>query len=152
MPVTADTPLRLMLHVLMPVLGGLTLITMLVVTVIAIDQAARELGADVRLAMKRANLSLDFVARCFGLSQSSKLSVQLDAKQPFTFYRRFFESAEILASAFEAEFLAIRAERRRLALVRSDVGELIARLEAVLPAKRPMAKAGSVDPREECAS
>lgn len=103
-------------------------------------EKARQLIADVRLALDRADCSIDLSSRCARISQP-KLSDQLRGVSPFTAMSRLFTADQLADSEFEAEFLAIRAKRRGLALVRADVGDLIARLDDALGIRKSMAKA-----------
>lgn len=57
----------------------ITLMAYAVCGAAVIDHAARELAADARLAMKRADLTLDYVARATGVPHS-RLSDQLNGK------------------------------------------------------------------------
>jgi hypothetical protein len=71
-----------------------------------IDEAARDFCADVRMAMKRADLSLDFVARSIRVP-GNKLSRQLHGYDPFTYFWRF-TALDVL---FWLELTRIRAQR-----------------------------------------
>lgn len=105
-----------------------------------IDEGARELAADVKLAMKRADLSVDFVARVIGVPRP-KLSDQLNAVTPFTSFWRF-TAREIRDSDFWPELLELRARRLDRALVKSDLARLVMRVEQLVGAEpKRMAKA-----------
>lgn len=109
----------------------LPLFTMVTIgAVLAIDRAARDLVADVRLAMKRADLSVDFVSRCTGVPPS-RLSDQLNGKTPFTAFWRF-GTAEMRETDFWVEFLELQAERVDRMLVSRDLGTLVAKVEAMV--------------------
>lgn len=111
-----------------------------VLAALAVDAATHELLTDVRLAMKRADLSLDYVARCC-LVPPEKLSHQLAGRLPFTYCWRILANAEIRESDFWPELLALRAERFDRALVSSELGVLVARVTALVDAvKKPMAR------------
>jgi hypothetical protein len=103
-----------------------------------IDDCARLLVADVRLAMKRADLSLDYVARCIAVP-IPKLSDQLNGKTPFTAWWRFACLEIRRDTTFWLEFAELQAARVDRVLVRADVGTLIAKVEALVGHK-PMAR------------
>ena len=106
----------------------------------AVDATTADLLADVRLALKRADLSLDYVARCIGIHYS-KLSRQLAGDEPFTLCWRILASSEIRQTEFWPEFLALRAARVDRAVVSSTLGQLVASVsELVAATKKPMAK------------
>jgi hypothetical protein len=105
---------------------------------LAIDQAARDLVGDVRLAMKRADLSLDYVSRVTGVP-IQRLSDQLNAKTPFTSFWRFFVG-EMRETDFQCEFLSIQAGRVDRMVVRCDLGQLIAKVEQMTAGVKRMAK------------
>lgn len=105
---------------------------------VALDDVSRELAADAKLAMKRADLSLDYVARCTGVPHS-RLSDQLNGKTPFTALWRFFVG-EMRETDFRIEFLELQAGRVDRFLVRPDLGAIIARLDELVTSAR-MAKA-----------
>ena len=115
---------------------------------LGINQHARELAEDVRLAMKRADHSVDFTARS-AVMPPPKLSDQLRAVATLTALWRFFAAPELVASEWEVEFLDLRAKRRGLTLVRSDVGALLTRLDEALIGKRPILKAELVRSEEQ---
>lgn len=99
-----------------------------------------DLAADAKLAMKRADLSLDYVARCTGIPHS-RLSDQLNGKLPFTGFWRFFVG-DMRETDFRVEFLELQADRLNRVLVRADLGLLLARVETLIAASRkPMVKA-----------
>lgn len=102
-----------------------------------IDAAARDLVVDVRLAMKRADLSLDYVARATGVPHS-RLSDQLNGKTPFTAFWRF-TAPDIRDSDFWIEFLTLRVERVDRSVVMRDLGRLVGAVE-VLIGHKPMQK------------
>lgn len=102
------------------------------------DERMRQLLLDVRRALDRAGHSLDYASRCVRMP-GPKLSDQLRGASPFTAMRRLFASDEL--AEFEPEFLALRAQRYGLTVVRSDVGTLLAKLDAMLDGPKPMAKA-----------
>lgn len=103
-----------------------------------VDAAAKELAADVRLAMKRADLSLDYVSRVLGVP-GPRLSDQLLGKLPFTYFWRF-TAREIRESDFWTELLAIEAERYHATLVLlPELSTLIHRVEELVGHK-PMAR------------
>lgn len=99
----------------------------------AINDDSRQLVADVRLAMKRADLSLDFVARCTRVPVS-KLSDQLNSKTPFTSFWRFI-APEILASHFWHELFALRAERQGGIYVRGELAALVRSVQRLVSEK-----------------
>lgn len=104
---------------------------------LAIDHAARELVGDVRLAMKRADLSLDFVSRVTGVPPQ-RLSDQLNGKTPFTAFWRF-TAREIRESGFWLELVALRAARVDRYVVNREIGHLIERVEELV-GQKPMAR------------
>jgi hypothetical protein len=116
---------------------------------LAIDQAARDLVGDVRLAMKRADLSLDYVSRVTGVP-IQRLSDQLNAKTPFTSFWRFFVG-EMRDTDFQLEFLSLQAARVDRMVVRCDLGQLIAKVELMTAGVKRMAKV-EMAVREEVAS
>ena len=72
---------------------------------LAIDAA---LAASARLAMKRADLSLDYVSRVTGIP-IQRLSDQLNGKTPFTGFWRFF-AGEMRETDFLDEWLPLVAD------------------------------------------
>jgi hypothetical protein len=100
-----------------------------------IDASSRLLVADVRLAMKRADLSIDYVARVIGVAPN-KLSDQLNGKTLFTAFARFGCDELRRETEFWLEFTAIQAERVNRELVRANLGELIAKVEELISGKR----------------
>lgn len=116
---------------------------------IAIDAAARQLLADVKLAMKRADLSQDFVCRVTGVPLQ-RLSDQLNGKTPFTAFWRF-ATQEMRDTGFWLEFVDIQAARVNRELVRVDLGALISKLDAFVGGK-PMVKAALPSMHKEQAS
>ncbi len=104
-----------------------------------IDQAARDLVADVKLAMKRSDLTLDFVSRVIGVP-TNKLSDQLNGKLAFTSFWRFTAS-ELREAGFWVELLDIRARRVDRVLMRSDLATLVGLVEQLVQERKHMAKA-----------
>ena len=98
-----------------------------------VDEAAKQLAADVKLAMKRADLSLDYISRVLSVPVS-RLSDQLNGKTPFTFFWRFSHREIRDLTEFWPEFMDIQADRMNRLLVRADLGRLIARLDESLAA------------------
>ena len=111
-------------------------------TVIALLGAALAidalLAADAKLAMKRADLTLDYVSRVTSVPLS-RLSDQLNGKTPFTSFWRFF-AGEMRDTDFRLEFLDIQAARVDRFLAPRDLGALITGVQALVGHKR-MAKA-----------
>lgn len=101
-----------------------------------INGHARDLIADARLALDRADCSIDFSSRCARMPQP-KLSDQLRGVLPFTSMWKLFAADELYASEFEAEYLSLRAKRRGLLIVRGDLGALLTRLDELLDGHRP---------------
>ncbi len=99
-----------------------------------IDDAARELVADIRLAMKRADLSLDYVSRVIRVP-GPKLSDQLLGKQPFTSFWRFV-TPEITRTGFWHEFFAVRAERHGGVYVRGELAALVRGVDQLVHQKK----------------
>src|SRR6476469_5039096 len=95
-----------------------------------VSDDSRQLVADIRLAMKRSDLSLDYVARCICVPVP-KLSEQLNGKQPFTSWWRFF-SPEINGTSFWHEWHAIRAERHGGVYVRGQLAALVRGVEQLV--------------------
>ncbi len=104
----------------------------------AIDAAAKQLAADVARAMKRADLTQDYVARVLGIPPS-KLSLQLSGQLPFTTLWRFFVNVEMQQTDFRLEFFDIQAERIDRRMVAMDLGALVTSLQDAF-GKKPMAK------------
>lgn len=104
--------------------------------VAAIDAA---LARSVRLAMKRADLTLDYVSRVTGIP-IQRLSDQLNGKTPFTGFCRFF-SGEMRETDFLEEWLAIVADgvgrivlpRGVQLMVVSDAPKRMAKADLALP-------------------
>lgn len=109
----------------------------------AVDQ---QLAADAKLAMKRADLSLDYVSRAIGHEDKpyslSKLSDQLNGKTPFTAFWRFFVG-DMRETAFREEFFAIQADRIGHAFIpNAQIAGLVSRLDFLLgTVPKPMLKA-----------
>lgn len=99
-----------------------------------ITDESKALVGDVRLAMKRADLSLDYVARCTGVPVP-KLSDQLNSKTPFTAFWRFI-APEILASGFWHELFALRAERQGGVYVRGELAALVRSVQQLVSEKK----------------
>lgn len=95
------------------------------------------LAADARKAMKRADLTLDYVSRVTGVPMS-RLSDQLNGKTPFTAFWRFF-TGEMLDTDFRAQFIDIQCERLDRVPVPRQLGDLLARVEELIGVK-PMQK------------
>ena len=118
-----------------------TLLLFIAGAALVVDEAARELGALVKLAIKRADLTQDQVARFIGVP-IPKLSDQLNGKVPFTSLWRFFVAPEMRETDFVSELLGVLAPRVNLALVSQDIGDVLAGLTELLHHHRkPMAKA-----------
>lgn len=113
---------------------------------VVLDRASRQLVADVRLAMKRADLSLDYVSRVTGIPPS-RLSDQLNGKTPFTGFWRFWVG-EMRDTDFRIEFLELQAGHVDRLLVRVDLGALIQRLDELVTSTR-MAKANLTAPEQK---
>lgn len=109
----------------------------LLAATIAVDAAARKLAAAFRLAMKRADLSLDYVSRVIGVPPN-KLSNQLLGKVPFTAAWRFFVG-EMRETGFASELLAIFAADLDRALLPRGVVVVYAEAPERIPKR--MAKA-----------
>lgn len=117
---------------------------------VVLDQASNELAVDAKLAIKRADLTLDYVSRCTGVPLS-RLSDQLNGKTPFTAFWRLWVG-EMRDTDFRIEFLEIQARRVDRFFVRADVGKLIVRLDELVTTVR-MAKASlPEEPKKEMAS
>ena len=114
------------------------MITLMVVlgATLTVDQVALHwLLADVRLAMKRCDLSMDYVARCIGIPPC-KLSLQLNGHAPFTSFWRLFACQELRDTDFQIEFLDIQARRVDRALVAVDLSRLLAGVEQLTSSLR----------------
>jgi hypothetical protein len=111
-------------------------VALLTSAALAIDHAAIGLLEDVRLAMKRADLTSDWVARSIDVPPQ-KLSDQLLGKAPFTAWWRF-STAALDGTDFWDEFLDLRAKRRSRALVRTDLWQFIAAVREVVLAREDM--------------
>lgn len=112
-----------------------------------VDAAAKQLAADVAKAMKRADLTQDYVARVLRIPPS-KLSLQLSGQLPFTTLWRFFTNAEIADTEFRREFFEIQAERIDRRMVALDLGALVTSLQDAL-GKKPMAKMALSEAQKE---
>lgn len=114
-------------------------------TVIAILSAAiaidAVLAADAKLAMKRADLTLDYVSRVT-LVPVQRLSDQLNGKTPFTCLWRFF-TGEMRETDFALEFYEIQLQRADAVIVRGErLTSLLLRLDLLLgTTPKQMAKA-----------
>lgn len=97
---------------------------------IVIDQAARDLAADAKLAMKRADLTLDFVSRVTRVPLS-RLSDQLNGKTPFTSLWRFYAFEEMRQTDWRVEFGELQADRIQRLLVSADFRELLSKVDAL---------------------
>ena len=103
--------------------------------------ADQQLAADAKLAMKRADLSVDYVARATSYSRE-RLSDQLNGKEPFTAFWRFFVG-EMRETEFRAEFFAIQAARIDGFFMRGERAvALLTRMDVLLgTTPKPIAKA-----------
>jgi hypothetical protein len=96
------------------------------------NELALVLVHDVRLAMKRGDLSLDYVARITG-TPISRLSDQLNGKTPFTAFCRFYASKELREETdFWPEFYALQLARIDRVMTTADLGTLLVKVEALL--------------------
>jgi hypothetical protein len=138
---TGNGYLVLIVECITAFVGGVTfLVGLPVAALYVIDQAARDLAADVRLAMKRADLSLDYVSRVIRVPPN-KLSDQLSGKAPFTVWCRFV-TLELQQTEFWPEFLALRAERTNQWLVKLDLlAMLVVKVTELVNHKPVMVKA-----------
>lgn len=133
-------------------LGVLGVGVVIAMAAFEMNEHARQLIADTRLALDRSQNSIDFSSRCAQMPQC-KLSDQLRGASPFTSLWRLFAADDLHASTFEDEYLALRARRRGLMLVRVDLGSLITKLDELVRAlPKPMAKAVLPDSQSERAS
>ena len=98
------------------------------------------LASIAREAMRRADLTQDYISRVTGIPVA-RLSDQLSGKLPFTGLVRF-GCAEIREETdFWLEFADVLAHQLHRDLVPSDWGRLIAGVEELVGAQRRMAKA-----------
>lgn len=98
----------------------------------AVDDAAKTLAADARLALKRADVSQDFLSRVIR-APKAKVSEQLSGQQPFTLLPRILTAKEIRDTEFWREFLDIQEARLGRAVIAPPiVAELIAKVDALL--------------------
>lgn len=115
-------------------------------TVVA-DAAGQKLAALVALAMKRADLTQDYVARCTGIPPN-KLSEQLAGKTPFTGLYRILSNVELRQETELwcelVELLAHEIDRR---VVPVDLGTIVAKLEEIVG--KPKAARMDLQTREE---
>ena len=113
---------------------------------IAIDAV---LAADAKLAMKRADLTLDYVSRVTGVPLQ-RLSDQLNGKTPFTSFWRLF-TGEMRETDFLSEFLDIQATRIDAVMVRGEkLAGLVLRMDFLLGSTpKPMAKAELAVPQKK---
>lgn len=119
---------------------------MLFAAAFVINELGRALIEDVKLAMKRSNLSLDYVARVTN-TPISRLSDQLNGKDPFTAFCRFYASDELRdKTMFWQEFQPLQDARINRLCLAVDLGALLTKVEALtaLVGARPkvMARAG----------
>lgn len=91
---------------------------------LAIDSAGLQLVADIKLALKRADLSLDYVSRVTGVP-IQRLSDQLNGKTPCTSLWRLLVAPEMRDTDFRVEFLTIQAQRIDRAVVAMDLSRLL---------------------------
>lgn len=118
---------------------------------IAIDAV---LAADAKLAIRRADLTLDYVSRVTGVPMQ-RLSDQLNGKTPFTSFWRLF-TGEMRQTDFAIEFYEIQLQRADAVIVRGErLASMVLRMDYLLgAAPKPMAKAGlshqSVARKEVC--
>jgi hypothetical protein len=102
---------------------------------LAIDTVALQLVADIRLALKRADLSLDEVSYATGVP-IQRLSDQLNGKTPCTCLWRLLVAPEMRVTLFRLEFLTIQAERIDRAVVGVDLSRLLAGVEQLTSSLR----------------
>lgn len=103
---------------------------------VAVDEAGRRLAATVAHALKRADVTQDYVSRVTGIP-ASKLSDQLAGKVPFTGLCRILASAELKNETdFWLELLDLLADGVNRAFVPRDLGYVIAKLEMLVGAPR----------------
>ena len=99
------------------------------------------LAALTKDAMRRADLTQDYVARVTGIPPN-KLSEQLSGQRPFTGLVRFGCREMREETDFWTEFAAGLADRVDKALVPRDLGSLVSGVEELIGTKRRMVKAG----------
>lgn len=146
-------PYAAMLAGLVVTIGcGAVSVALLAVLMGALDGRLK-LAASVAVAMKRADMTQDYVQRVTQMS-GSKLSDQLAGKDRFTGLCRILESDEIQQHTdFWIEWLSIQAEAHGRVLLPKDHGVLLAKVDRLLDGlTKPMVKAGLLPPREEQAS
>jgi hypothetical protein len=100
------------------------------------------LAADAKLAMKRADLTLDYVSRVTGIPLQ-RLSDQLNGKTPFTGFWRFF-TGEMRETDFFHEFMEIQCRRMGGTYCPTGLGELVDSVRTLVEIageKKRMAKA-----------
>jgi hypothetical protein len=102
---------------------------------LAIDSVGLQLVADIKLALKRADLSLDYVSRVTGVP-IQRLSDQLNGKTPCTSLWRLLAAPEMQDTDFRLEFLDIQARRMDRALVAVDLSRLLAGVEQLTSSLR----------------
>ena len=100
----------------------------LISATLAIDSAAMQLVADIKLALKRADLSLDEVSYATGVP-IQRLSDQLNGKTPCTCLWRLLVAPGMRDTFFRLEFFTIQAERIDRAVVTVDLSRLLAGVE-----------------------
>jgi hypothetical protein len=100
-----------------------------------------QLAADAKTAIKRADLTLDYVSRVTGIP-IQRLSDQLNGKTPFTGFWRLF-TGEMRQTDFALEFFDIQAGRIDAVVLRGErlIG-LVMRMDVLLGSTpKPVAKA-----------
>lgn len=104
-----------------------------------VSDASRDLAADVKAALRAANIDLTAMAIDIGgISLLPRLSTQLSGHEPFTLLCRVL--AKMGPSAWEA-FIAIRARRIGREVVGQDIGALIAAVGALVARRATPARA-----------
>jgi hypothetical protein len=103
---------------------------------VAVDESARRFAATVAIALKRADVTQDYVSRVTGIPPN-KLSNQLAGKVPFTGLVRILASRELRDETdFWLELMDLLADGVNRALVPMDLGYVIAKLELLVGAPR----------------
>lgn len=121
----------------------MTVMTIALVGTVVADCAARKLATTVALALKRADVTQDYVARVTGIPPN-KLSLQLSGQAPFTGLCRILISHELRHETdFWQELVMLMAQSIDRALVPNDIAALVSKVDQLVN-KKHMAKAALI--------
>lgn len=118
----------------------MTVTLLAIAAAIAVDDAGRRLAALVALALKRADVTQDYVSLVTGIPRN-KLSEQLAGKVPFTGLCRILANRALKDETdFWFELTAIFADQVNRAVVSIDLGHIVSKLEEIVGAPKRMAR------------